>query len=254
MASRRNFSTFAGAVRSRRLRTRALRPNAHGAGGRLARAIGKILDAIAMRLRGRLGQEPKVDELGKQGIAFARVADNHVDHFIIAGVAKWFLEGAEKERRGQQQRMELALDVGPMRRLQVGIDPPTGLFKPFKLCLQHRQDGLLQFAYDAVFNFLPPVSGLRHDPQLHLLQPEPEVRQQGLHVGHNQLEFGQDLVIFLPVAHKLVEFGAQLIPLAGQHRPHLDPAVLQGNLAKDDRPHVHQIGNDAPPGINGLVV
>src|SRR2546425_591799 len=58
------------------------------AGCFLDKAFAQAGDAVPMRLRWPLLEQPKVDHLRKESTSFQRIARNHIDHFIISSVSQ----------------------------------------------------------------------------------------------------------------------------------------------------------------------
>src|SRR5688572_7813045 len=94
--------------------------------------LDEIVNSIAVSLNRRLREEPKIHQLGKQGTAFVRAAQHHVDHLVVAGIAQRFDVATIEKRSAKQQGMKLALGKDPVRRDQIRFHILRGFFKSIK--------------------------------------------------------------------------------------------------------------------------
>src|ERR1035437_5755444 len=97
-------------------------------------------NAVAMRLRRGLHEEPEIDDFRVQRAAFQRVAHHHVHHLIIPRVTQRLREETKKKRGGKQHRMKLAPAKSLMRRLEIRVNSLKRALKFLKKIRKRRQD------------------------------------------------------------------------------------------------------------------
>ena len=92
-----------------------------------------------------------VDELGKERTAFVTIADDHIHHLIITGVAEGLGVGTVNERGAKQVRMKLALAEGAVGRLQIRLNLGADRLKALEHMAQRRGDRSAQVFRDLAF-------------------------------------------------------------------------------------------------------
>src|SRR5260370_7960779 len=88
-------------------------------------------------------EEIGVQHLGKNGAALIWIPHHHIHHFVIAGVTQGLMEGTVHERGAQNPRMELALHVRSVARLQIACKLLADGLEALEQAFKQRHDRLL---------------------------------------------------------------------------------------------------------------
>lgn len=166
----------------------------------------QVIDAVAVGLGRGLAQEPGVDDLGEERAAFVRVAPDHVHHLVVAGVAERLGEGAVGERRAEDERVQLPPHVIAVRRQVLLLDAAGDALELLEQLVHAGDDRVRERPGHVLLQLQAVAAGRGADAQLHLLQPQAQVGEEGLHVRDDDLVFLADLVKFLPFGEEFLEF------------------------------------------------
>ncbi len=210
----------------------------------------KVFDPVTVGFRRWLLDEPSVQHFGEERPAFVRVSQDHIHHFVIPCVAKWFLHRAKSERCAQHQRVDQTLDVCLMPWLDLLLDGGGNRLKLLKKGIETREDRLTNLAGKPALELQPINAGIGSDPQLDLFEPEPEIREEGVHIGREHFVFGSDPVNILPAFEEAPEFPLQLCPaLLGTPQIDIEPRIFQARLTYQHQSRINNAFNRGPPGI-----
>ncbi len=178
---------------------------AGGVGGGIDERLGEEFDAGTVSAGGGLLEEPDVEYLGEEGGAAAGVAEHHVDHGVIAGIAEWFGVGAVGERCGQDPGVESLLAILAVEGDFLAWEGPEVLFESFEEIIEC-SGGL---GGDGSSHVASPcrvaLGGWAGGCEFHLVCPALEVGEERHEIGHDDLELGGDAPVFLAIFQEAPE-------------------------------------------------
>ena len=173
----------------------------HGASHQVVQTLAQNIDPVTVRNGNTCLKKHVVDQLKVSAGSLPRVAQNLIDHFIIAGIAKWFGESAVNEGSAQNQRMNCSLGEAAMHGRSLNVDTTSFIFKPQQVLAPFFKQWIGQFEENILAN-TPVVGSRQARVDVGLINPACNLGKISAHFANHDLIVAPHVESLIPALHK----------------------------------------------------